>query len=290
MDVKSHPEFYDGCYASVGSSSGDFSRPFKHYPKTLYPNRRFRKEEGDDFPRLIDADKYIEAMKSAPRRKNFSDLSVPDMIVTVLHNYNGMLLEAFLNPEHENVAFYRWETSLHRDHFFIKKQGSNIKESCIQEFAQEMIFDCRVQCGYINRYTSSTLPFGFHDQVFEYTIQKSGRWKPMSYIRPCRRAWRPCTDHQEISRHGRLLAEMVVMERWWLERREEQIQLVGIDLHNGRVKYQSDQKMMTELFDIGLGLVDPVDRPKIGVKNLGRGIKGYYWYLASKYHVGVIPF
>lgn len=72
---------------------------------------------------------------------------------------------------------------------------------------------------------------------------------------------------------------MAVMERWWLERREEQIKLVGLDLSNGRAEYKSNPDMMTELFDIGLGLVDPVDRPNIEVKPLGRGpwgIKGYF--------------
>lgn len=131
MDVNSHPEFYDGCYTPSDSSPGQFSIPLEHYPNTLSPSGKLRKREGDDFPRLIDADRYIEAMKSPPSRKDLSDLSVPDMIVTVLHNYNEMLPEAFLTPEHESVAFYRWGTNVHEDHFFIKKRGSNIKESRI---------------------------------------------------------------------------------------------------------------------------------------------------------------
>lgn len=82
----------------------------------------------DDIPRVIHANDFIEKVnshKETLQKKAVSDIdiTVADMIVTVLCQYDVEFLKAFLDPRHENVAFYR----LGKNPFIIKKQGSKLR-------------------------------------------------------------------------------------------------------------------------------------------------------------------
>lgn len=103
--------------------------PFLHFPEHLYPNAELPKGTGGYFPRVVDADRFVEEKKRGVRF-DLSDLQVPDMIVTVLYKHNESVLKAFLNPDYDNIAYYQ-QYDARRLAFFIMKQGSRVRESCI---------------------------------------------------------------------------------------------------------------------------------------------------------------
>lgn len=94
----------------------------------LFPNRALPQEEDSEFPRLIDVRSFLKWRRSLIKP---GDIRAPDMIFTVLYNYDHdqKVLKAFLDPNQENVAFYRCA----EDNFdiFIKKQGKFLSESHI---------------------------------------------------------------------------------------------------------------------------------------------------------------
>ena len=79
-------------------------------------------------PRIIDIESFVKA-------RNFDLLCAPDMVVTVLYNYNEKVLDAFLNTKGNDVKFRRHEPPVHyhsRDgkgktvanDFFVERKGS----------------------------------------------------------------------------------------------------------------------------------------------------------------------
>lgn len=101
-------------------SSDPDSPIFQAFPEYLYRHA----EPDAAFPHIVDPIKFYKAMRSA-RKIN---LCVPDMIITILRCYKENLLEAFLDPKFEDIAFYHRESHPKKD-FFIKKDGSTIKAS-----------------------------------------------------------------------------------------------------------------------------------------------------------------
>lgn len=98
--------------------------------KNLYPERKWPKEENACYPRYIDTDRF-SGWREAITELEPDDVRLPDMIVTVLQKYSQKVLEAFLNKNHKNVAFYRCEENAGHPDFFIKKHGKFMSESHI---------------------------------------------------------------------------------------------------------------------------------------------------------------
>lgn len=105
--------------------------PFLPFPEGSFPSQTLPAEEAAEedakFPRLIDTVKLLERLKSL-QKGEFGDICVPDMMVTVLHNYDKKVLKAFLDPKHEIVTFYLCDHGKEFVDFFIKKQGKVISE------------------------------------------------------------------------------------------------------------------------------------------------------------------
>lgn len=99
--------------------------PFLPLPEGSFPSQTLSAEEDAEFPRLIDTSKLLERLKSL-QKGEFGDICVPDMMVTVLHNYDKKVLKAFLDPKHEVVTFYLCDQGKEFVDFFIKKQGKVI--------------------------------------------------------------------------------------------------------------------------------------------------------------------
>ena len=90
-------------------------------------------------PRLIDAGKFLKRLKPTLEIRT-GDIRVPDMIVTVLLNYDENILKSFLDPDpkSESIAFFRAGGS-GGDYFYIEKYGSRINERLIQYLYQMCI-------------------------------------------------------------------------------------------------------------------------------------------------------
>lgn len=96
---------------------------FQDIPENLYPNQKVPEEAPR---RFVDVD-------------IFHDITLSDLMVTVLYEYDERVLKAFLNPDFEDIAFYRWanksddedfsnDESDNKD-FFIQKEGPIIRVS-----------------------------------------------------------------------------------------------------------------------------------------------------------------
>lgn len=113
-------------------ASKKFGVTFLSLPDNLFPDRTLPREGSSDFPRLIDEAGEFGKRVDSTAEMELNDLRLPDMIVTVLNNYDEKVLKAFLDPKHGNVAFYRCENSQSKDDFFIKKQGKFLTERPIR--------------------------------------------------------------------------------------------------------------------------------------------------------------
>ncbi|MCJ1471291.1 hypothetical protein MMC07_009939, partial [Pseudocyphellaria aurata] len=107
--------------------SADYYLYLQMLPGDLLPNRYLPQEPDADFPRLVDTVKF-PATRDLDAPIPFDDPHVPDMIVTLLYKYDKRVLQAFLDPEFENIAFYCMQKSPRDDDFFIEKNGSSIME------------------------------------------------------------------------------------------------------------------------------------------------------------------
>lgn len=96
---------------------------FQDIPENLYPNQNV--PEGAP-RRFVDVD-------------IFHDITLSDLMITILHEYDERVLKAFFDPEFEDIAFYRWannsedelysnDESDNKD-FFIQKEGRMIRAS-----------------------------------------------------------------------------------------------------------------------------------------------------------------
>lgn len=104
-----------------------------------------------------------------------------------------------------------------------------------------------MQCGYLNHYDPAC---PYYDEIFAFTIQISGRWKPDYWVLPNVGQGTRHTDPGTIFKQGRKLAKMGLEEQWWLARDDEQIILVGIDVSDpARFKYKSEHDKMVRLFN-----------------------------------------
>lgn len=101
--------------------------PFLPLPEGLFPNQTLPAEEDAELPRLIDTGLLLERLKSGPEVE-LGDICVPDMIFTVLYNYDKNFLKTFLDPKHEKIGFCRWENDPENHYFYIGKVGLYITE------------------------------------------------------------------------------------------------------------------------------------------------------------------
>ncbi|MCJ1463120.1 hypothetical protein MMC07_001725 [Pseudocyphellaria aurata] len=250
--------------------SADSTLPFRDIPEVLFPNLKRLQET----PRLIDAERFIEGIQADPPTVNTSDLFLPEMIVTLLYNYNMSVLKAFLDPECENIAFCKVDSNdavnsanpQDQKVFFIKKQGSSLKESSHLKESKTRItsFDVGVQCGSI---ISPEGNGSYCDEIFEYTIQPSGHWEPISWLHCGPRGPGILVDESHIiSQQGKKLANRGLEERWWMDPNEDQIKILTdgtVDLSGDSaqgLKYEKDPELMARLLDIPEGVQNPSRR------------------------------
>ena len=175
------------------------------------------------FPRVIELKDFTEA-------SNKENLTMADVVATVLFEYDPMSLEAFVDKDnYPTFHFIRKESDRKARNFVIERRresyGGVVKVSGVQLVVQRNEIDSLRQCGYhlsqVERAKYRSDASRTWDTKYEYIILPCGRWVASNYTQD------PIVSNSSkrtIEQWATEFGTKVFLEKLWVESSEAKIE------------------------------------------------------------------